>query len=120
MTDQPEDPTQTRTDLAVPTKDVASLPAISGEAYQHIGRFAGALVLSCFEQIGGLPRMAAWADQNPTDFYTKLFPKMISKTAQVDHTGSVTLDDAITRLEMSSDPVDTVEAEFEEVLKYDL
>lgn len=117
------DPTvtdETRTDLSVPTKDVAALPAISGEAYQHIGRFAGALVLSCFEQIGGLPRMAAWADSNPTDFYTKLFPKMISKTAQVDHTGSVTLDDAITRLETSSDPVAAVDAEFEEMLTYDL
>ena len=114
------DPTvtdETRTDLSVPTKDVASLPAISGEAYQHIGRFAGALVLSCFEQIGGLPRMASWADQNPTDFYTKLFPKMISKTAQVDHTGSVTLDDAISRLEATSEPI---EAQYEEVQQYDL
>lgn len=119
-----DDPSDTRTDLAVPTKDVAALPVISGEAYQHIGRFAGALVLSCFEQIGGLPRMAAWADQNPTDFYTKLFPKMISKTAQVDHTGSVTLDDAISRLERSSDPVEAsfteIPDDFESSLEYDL
>tara|TARA_R110002020_G_scaffold50806_1_gene143811 strand:- start:32 stop:409 length:378 start_codon:yes stop_codon:yes gene_type:complete len=112
------------TDVSVPTKDVAELPIISGEAYQHIGRFSGALVLSCFEQIGGLPRMASWADQNPTDFYTKLFPKMISKTAQVDHTGSITLDDAISRLEGSSEAVEAnfteVPEQFEEPQEYDL
>ena len=115
-----DDPTKTRTDITLPQKDVAALPIISGEAYQHIGRFAGALVLSCFEQIGGLPRMADWADQNPTDFYTKLFPKMISKTAQVDHTGSITLDDAISRLESTSDPIEADFEEFDEPLTYDL
>jgi hypothetical protein len=88
-----------RTDLTVPTRDIAKLPMISAEAYQHVGRFAGALVMSCFEQIGGLPRMAHWADNNPTDFYTKLFPKMISRSQQVDISGTLTIDDAITRLE---------------------
>jgi len=74
MNDEP-DPTATRTDVLVPTKDLARLPMISAEQYQHVGRFAGALVMSCFEQMGGLPRMAAWADTNPTDFYTKLSPR---------------------------------------------
>src|SRR4051812_26206729 len=64
----------TRTDPVQPTRDLAKLPMISAEQYQHVGRFAGALVLSTFEMIGGLPRMASWADDNPTDFYTKLFP----------------------------------------------
>jgi hypothetical protein len=100
----------------VPQRDVGKIPAISGEAYQHVGRFAGALVMSCFEQIGGLPRMAAWADANPTDFYTKLLPKIISRSTQVDVSGSITLDEAINRLESSSPPVD---AHFEEVT-YDL
>jgi hypothetical protein len=43
--------------------------------------------------------MAEWADTNPTDFYTKLFPKMISRSQQVDVSGTLTIDDAITRLE---------------------
>lgn len=102
----------TRTDITQPTRDLARLPMISAEAYQHVGRFAGALVMSCFEQIGGLPRMAAWADSNPTDFYTKLFPKMISRSQQVDVSGTLTIDDAISRLEHMN------EAEFTEV--YDL
>lgn len=108
--------TETRTDVLVPTKDLSRLPMISAEQYQHVGRFAGALVMSCFEQMGGLPRMAEWADGNPTDFYTKLFPKMISRSQQVDVSGTLTIDDAITRLERLGGPI---EAEFTEV-NYDL
>jgi hypothetical protein len=105
----------TVTDMSVPTRELARLPMISADQYQHVGRFAGALVLSCFEQIGGLPRMAAWADGNPTDFYTKLFPKMIARAQQVEHGGTITLDDAISRLE-------TLDGDFEEMPKqnYDL
>lgn len=92
-----------------PTRDLARLPAISAEQYQHLGRFSGALVLSVFEMIGGAPRMASWADQNPTDFYTKLFPKVISRSQQVDVSATLTIDDAISRLERMS------AAEFNEV-----
>lgn len=107
----------TRTDPLQPTRDVSKIPMISAEQYQHVGRFAGALVMSCFEQIGGLPRMATWADGNPTDFYTKLFPKMISRSQQVDVSGTLTIDDAITRLERLDEPQD---AEFTELPEYDL
>lgn len=107
----------TRTDPVQPTRDLARLPMISAEQYQHVGRFAGALVLSTFEMIGGLPRMASWADDNPTDFYTKLFPKMISRSQQVDVSGTLTIDDAITRLERLDAPID---AEFSEVKSFDL
>ena len=41
---------------------------------------------------------------NPTDFYTKLFPKMIQRSTQVDVSGTVTIDDAISRLE--SQPIE--------------
>jgi hypothetical protein len=109
-----EDIRDTRTDILVPTRDIARLPMISSEQYQHVGRFAGALVMSCFEQMGGLPRMANWADENPTDFYTKLFPKMISRSQQVDVTGSLTIDDTITRMEANT----IIEGNFE--VQYDL
>jgi hypothetical protein len=106
------DGNSTSTDIAVPQRDVGRLPAISADAYQHVGRFAGALVMSCFEQMGGLPRMVAWAEGNPTDFYTKLFPKMIQRSTSVDVSGSITIDDAISRLESSGNAID---ADFEEV-----
>lgn len=118
MSEPGKDLVDTRTDPLQPTRDVARIPMISAEQYQHVGRFAGALVMSCFEQIGGLPRMAVWADGNPTDFYTKLFPKMISRSQQVDVSGTLTIDDAITRLErLESQPID---ADFDEIQKYDL
>lgn len=82
-----------------PSRAVAQIGHISGEAYQHVGRYAGAVVMACFEQMGGLQRMASWADTNPTDFYTKLFPKLVQRSAQVDVSGTVTIDDAISRLE---------------------
>lgn len=106
----------TKTDMLQPSRDLARVPVISAEAYQHLGRFSGALVLSVFEMIGGAPRMAAWADQNPTDFYTKLLPKVISRSQQVDVSGTLTIDDAISRLERME------VAEFEEVPEqfYDL
>jgi hypothetical protein len=111
----------TQTDMQQPTRDLARLPMISAEQYQHVGRFAGALVLSCFEQMGGLPRMVTWADQNPTDYYTKLFPKMISRSQQVDVSGTLTIDDAITRLERMESAEFSEIAEFEEIPKtYDL
>lgn len=109
----------TRTDLQQPSRDLAGLPMISAEAYQHVGRFSGALILSCFEMIGGLPRMAQWADDNPTDFYTKLFPKTVARSQQVDVSGTLTIDDAITRLERM-DEIEAEDAEFEEVRQYDL
>lgn len=112
---------ETRTDLTIPSRDVNRLPMISAEAYQLVGRFAGAIVMSCFEQIGGLPRMAAWADSNPTDYYTKLFPKLISRSQQVDVSGTLTLDDAITRLENQATGNSPVDADFDEIAgQYDL
>lgn len=108
--------TEEKTDKLPVVLEVASIPMISAEQYQHVGRFAGAVVMSVFEQIGGAPRMAAWADSNPTDFYTKLFPKMISRSQQVDVSGTLTIDDAISRLDRMDN---IIEAEFTETT-YDL
>jgi hypothetical protein len=88
-----------KTDIAIPIREVNRAPSISGEQYAAVGKYAGALVLSCFEQMGGLDRMVVWADSNPTDFYTKLLPKVIQRSTAVEHSGSVTIDDAISRLE---------------------
>jgi hypothetical protein len=99
-------------------REIASIPMISAEQYQHVGRYAGAVVMSVFEQIGGIHRMASWADSNPTDYFTKIYTKMISRSQQVDVSGTLTIDDAINRLERSADPI---EASFEEITQdYDL
>lgn len=99
---------------------LSKLPRISAEQYQHVGRYAGAVVMSVFEQIGGASRMATWADTNPTDFFTKIYPKMISRSQQVDVTGTLTIDDAITRLERQSEIHDAEFETIEEPKTYDL
>lgn len=109
-----------------PHKAVASLPQISGEAYSHVGKYAGAVVLACFEQMGGLASFVDWAEQNRTDYYTKIFGKTIQRSAAVDVSGTVTIDDAISRLEGQAAPghySDVTEAFFEDVpvpTQYDL
>lgn len=118
MTDNAEFPPEAPERRQLTVRAVAGLPMISAEQYQHVGRYAGAVVMACFEQIGGLERMKAWADTNPTDYYTKLFPKMISRSQHVDVSGTLTIDDAITRLEAQGQVFD---AEFTDVtLTYDL
>jgi hypothetical protein len=45
--------------------------------------------LTSFELIGGVPRLAMWADQNPTEFYrliTKLFPQHMEAKVGVNDT----------------------------------
>jgi len=43
-----------------------------------------------FEMIGGVPRLALWADQNPTKFYT-LFSKLVPATAETHHKTELTV-----------------------------
>jgi|SRR5882762_9084346 len=110
-------------DLIVPDSQKAvsainKIPVISSEAYGHLGKYAGAIVLSVFEQIGGIERFAAWSDSNPSDYYTKIFGKVVQRSTAVEHSGTLTIDDAITRLESQGQMID---AEFEDVTpQYDL
>lgn len=96
-------------------RSISKVPAISADQYSHVGKYAGALVMACFEQVGGLERMASWADQNYTDFATKLLPKIIQRSTAVEHSGTIGIDDAIMRLESQ-----TIDADYEEVQTYDL
>lgn len=68
-----------------------------GAVIPHAGRYARECVLVAFEMIGGVERMAAWAKDNPTEFYTKLFPKVITKEVEL-HT-SEGVEDLLARLD---------------------
>lgn len=109
-------PEEMKTDLAIPVREMNKVPVISAEQYAHMGKYAGALVTSAFEQMGGLPMLVDWASQNRTDFYTKIWSKTIQRSTAVEHSGSVTIDDAISRLERQDS---VIEAEFTET-QYDL
>lgn len=89
--------------LSPNSSNSAHLPAslshnISAELYANLGRQAGAHVMACFEKLGGGDAFAQWAKNNPTDFYTKLFPKMISSTKAIEINAAGT-DDALAILE---------------------
>jgi hypothetical protein len=43
-----------------------------------------------FEMIGGVPRLALWADQNPTKFYT-LYSKLVPATAELQTKTDITV-----------------------------
>lgn len=60
-----------------------------GQLYQHVGRYAGRMVLTAFDMIGGVDRLADWADKNPGEFFSKVFPKVIAKPHEVGVSGGV-------------------------------
>ena len=59
--------------------------AFDGEIYQNIGKYARGAVLFAFERMGGPVALTDWAEENPDDFYTKLFPKIITRESEVTH-----------------------------------
>lgn len=83
-------------------RHAAAVPVISAEQLQYVGRYANAAVMSAFEMIGGVQRLAMWADANPTDFFTKLLPKSMTRATQVDVSGTLSIDDAISTLERNN------------------
>lgn len=52
-----------------------------GQLVQAAGAYARHAVLTAFEMIGGVEAMAEWALANKSEFYTKLFPKLIGRAA---------------------------------------
>lgn len=73
--------------------------AREGELYGNVGRYAGQLVLTAFEMIGGEEAFADWAAKNPTEFYTKVFTKVIARPVQIEATASKGMEDLIRALD---------------------
>lgn len=61
----------------------------NGEIFQNVGKYARGAVLYAFERSGGPEALSVWAERNPDDFYTKLFPKIIARESEVHHTRTV-------------------------------
>lgn len=97
------------------------LPAVpfgdaDGAVIVHAGRYARECVLVAFEMIGGVERMAAWASENPGEFYTKLFPKVITREVEVSTTEGV--EDLLAKLDraerraMTAEGHPTIDADY--------
>lgn len=113
------DPEEGEGGRALAVRTVSNLPLVSGEQYSHMGKYAGAAIMAAFHMIGGVERLANWADSNPTDFFTKVMPKVVQRSSQVDVSGTLTIDDAITRLENQTQRGTIEDGDFAE-MPYDL
>ena len=73
-----------------------------GAVIAHAGRYARESVLVAFEMIGGVDRMADWADKNPGEFYTRLFTKVI--TREVELNAGKGIEDLLALLDRGAQP----------------
>ena len=48
-------------------------------------------VHDAFDLIGGVPRLAVWADQNPGEFFTKLLPRTMQSHQHQEHSGEIVI-----------------------------
>jgi hypothetical protein len=79
-----------------------------GAVIHHVGRHAREAVITAFHMIGGVPRLADWADKNPGEFFTKLMPKIISKEVEVTAGGGI--DELIRQLDAKTIDVTPTES----------
>ena len=54
----------------------------NGELIVNAGKYSRAAIIAAFEMNGGVESFAEWAALNQTEFYTKLFPKLIGREAE--------------------------------------
>jgi hypothetical protein len=80
-----------------------------GAVISHAGRYARECVLVAFEMIGGVERMADWANRNPGEFYTKLFTKTITREMEVS--GGAGIEDLLSKLDQGAHPQPIMDAE---------
>lgn len=108
----PNNPPRLPARPASPTRAALPYGDADGAVIAHAGRYARECVLLAFEMIGGVERMAAWAEKNPDLFYTRLYTKVI--TREVEVTASEGIEDLLARLDsraLSASPAE--EAEYE-------
>ncbi len=83
----------------------------SGELIVNAGSYSRAAIIAAFEMNGGIQTFADWAELNKTEFYTKLFPKLIGR--EVEGQKSDDVEDLL--LEIDADVTDVKEEQDEDV-----
>jgi len=63
-----------------------------------------------FDLIGGVPRLAIWADKNPGEFFTKIWAKTIQTQQQNEHSGVIEIRSAIPRSPLDGECIDVTPA----------
>ncbi len=83
--------------MKLPFRPAVQATDDDGNVIVAAGKYARNCVLVAFEMIGGVERMASWADENPGEFYTKLFSRTIGK--ETEHTVSQGVEDLLAKLD---------------------
>lgn len=81
--------------------------------YAQKERFMSAMS-EAFEIIGGVPRLALWADRNPTEFYkilSKQIPGLVQSSFSIKANGPVTIVSAIPESFLDAEPSKVIENE---------
>jgi hypothetical protein len=81
-------------------RNASRVPAISDELYRNMPKYASSEVMGVYEMIGGTKAMAAWAEENQGDFYTKLFGKLVAAPKQLEVSGKISVEEIIKILDM--------------------
>lgn len=87
----------------------------AGELMVNAGRFSRGAVVAAFEMMGGIETFAEWATENQTDFYTKMFGKVIGRELEVKSTDG--LEDMLTVLDAEPEDIEEAEIVEEPVIK---
>jgi len=92
-------------------RQAAELPGIApnGEFFATVGRkYLKNAGLAVFEMLGGVDSFAVWAEKNKSDFYTKIYPKLLDKSVEI--TDLRTIEDVISDLDEN-----TIDGEYERI-----
>lgn len=79
----------------------------NGELRSNAGKFARGAVVSAFELMGGVHSFTQWARENPNEYYTKIFSKLIGK--EVEQNNTETVETALKRLSILDGDYEIVE-----------
>jgi len=85
----------------------------AGELTVNAGRYSRAAVVMAFEMIGGIETFAQWAEENPDEFYTKMFGKMIGR--ETEQTSSDDVEDMLNVLDGECEDITDVDIIEDEV-----
>ncbi len=86
-----------------------ALVSPSGELTVNAGRYSRASVIAAFEMNGGWEAFADWAQQNKTEFYTKLFGKLIGREAVEEAPSEDDLEGLLDVLDVEAEDITDVE-----------
>lgn len=76
------------------------------DSVKHSPRRANNAVQDAFDLIGGVPRLAVWANSNPGEFFTKLFTKTLQSQQQQEHSGEIRIISAVPRTAIDGEAID--------------